>query len=222
MNKIESKRMHLILGLLALAVVLIRIIVSIGKPTPALYYFTVQSNLFVALYWLWVGLGYGDRYPKLSSWVAGAVTTYITITMLLYMILLHGQFIDVLKGQLERGELSQGMYYLEVIMTYILHMIIPILMLVDYIFFTPSYGNVRPYQWLLYPVVYGIGHSIYGLTTGKYLYPFLNPEKAGGWSQVLLNVVMIFVFIAVVGYGLYALNRWMNRRLGTERQQRIA
>ncbi len=222
MSDTRVRRMHIWMGIFALTIVILRMVQSLDKEIPAIYYFTVQSNLLVALYWIWDGLGYGDRYPKAKVWLAGAVTTYITITAVIYMALLHQIFIDLNHTNLDNGKIDQWQYSVEIIMTYLLHVIIPILMVVDYIFFTPDHSSVKPYQWLVYPMLYGIGHTIYGVSSDRFLYPFLNPTKAGGWGMVCVNVVLMFLFVIGLTYGLRALNRWKNRRIGGYQRERVA
>ena len=222
MSEISKKRMHIILGVFALLVVILRFAFSWDSTTPSIYYFTVQSNLLVALYWLWVGLSDSWKCSRIKASAAGAVATYITITGVVYTALLHGIYMDLIDGKLEDGLTPLWQYSIEVILSYLLHVVIPILMLVDYTFFTPGQGGLKPYWWLLYPFIYGIGHTLYGMASGKYLYPFIDPTKAGGWWGVLRNAVLMYLLFLLVAYGLYGLNSFINRRMGRSEHERAA
>ena len=221
MSDKARQRVHLILGIIATLVVLRTILVWDGQP-PIYFFFTTQTNLLVALYWLWAGLGFESKLPKTTAWLAGAVTTYITITMAVYLAPLHKTFYYMMKNQLVVGNMTQWQYFVECFMNYMLHIFIPILIIADYIFLTPGGKKVRPYQWLIYPILYGAFHTIYGMQSWRYIYPFINPFLSGGWGAVARNGVIVFVLFALIGYGLYALNQVVNRRRQRKAEEKKA
>lgn len=217
MTSTISKRVHLAMGIFAMLVLIVRFILAWDKNAiPPLYYFTVQTNLMVALYWLWIGLGNNNLLRRLKIWIAGAVTTYITITSIVYITQLHSIYMELIEFQLAMGYIKPWQYYTSIVMTYLLHVVIPAMMIADYLLFTPSQTGIKPYQWLMYPLLYGILHTVYGLVSGRYIYPFLNPEKVGGWLPVLRNVAYMFVFILALAYILYGLNLLVNKSIAKQ------
>ncbi len=83
----------------------------------------------------------------------------------------------------------------------VLHYIIPVALLIDFIIDTPKTRIIfgKSLLWLLYPAVYLTYTMIRGAITGWYPYPFLNPAKSSPLEiavavagLVVLGVVLIW------------------------------
>lgn len=89
------------------------------------------------------------------------------------------------------------------------HIVSPILIIMDYVFFDEK-GNFKaeyPYLWTLFPVVYVIFVYTYSFFGGKfyniggskkYAYPFLDFEKYG-FTKVMVWMLLIGIAIVLLG-----------------------
>ncbi|MBV9616859.1 MAG: Pr6Pr family membrane protein, partial [Ktedonobacteraceae bacterium] len=169
-----------------------------------LLYFTIQSNLLLALciaYAAWATL---RNLPGPAPLLKGAVTVYITITCLVYNLILAkaagsspptpGTIIVPLLG----GTLSNDL----------LHIIAPLMAVLDWLLFD-AHGHLRwryPLRWLAYPLAYLAFVLIRGvLISGPfqypylhYPYPFLNVDKIG-YSGVALNTLIYGIAFWLIG-----------------------
>lgn len=151
-------------------------------------YFTNQSNLFAAIvllvsaYALW--RGYKWKHLDLFR---GASTIYMVITGVVFAVLLSGGDIKTLTAV--------------PIDNTILHEIIPIALVIDWLINPPAkrVSFVRSLLWLVYPVVYAACALIRGALTNWYPYPFFNPES-GGYGPVAVTIVGISVFVIALAW----------------------
>jgi hypothetical protein len=73
---------------------------------------------------------------------------------------------------------------------------------------TLHWNNV--WTWLLYPLIYFIYALIRGEVVGTYPYPFIEVDRLG-YSQVLVNAVMVLVGFVVISLVLVAVDRAKGR-----------
>jgi hypothetical protein len=162
-------------------------------------YFTVQSNMFV-LIWMLVAIIYWERrreHPILRPVVKGAFTVYITVTFLVFFILLQSLVNP------------QG---LDFYVNAIVHYVTPIAFIFDWILYEKkgSYQWRYALIWLVYPLAYLIFAQAYGSLTGDYLYPFLNlPEL--GINGLAIWVGTLFLVFLVLGVLYIGVNRFWGR-----------
>lgn len=177
-------------------------------------YFTILSNTIGALVLLWavvwtfravrgerVDAG-GTATPKhplvpteprgLATSLA-AVSTYLIITGIVYNLLLRG-----IQPPDPGTEWINEVH----------HVVAPALMLLDLFvgplrrrlsWWTPLLSVVFPLAWVTYTMVRG--PLITSPVTGNpwwYPYPFLDPNRAGGWASVWVYIVVIAVAIIAV------------------------
>lgn len=157
-------------------------------------YFTILSNLLVGLC-----LGTQLLSPKTSvarffntNNIESAIAVYITIVAIVYNTVLRG--IVVLTGA-------------HALVNELLHVIVPILYLSWWFFFTGSGLKWKqlPY-WLIFPACY-LGYSLLRGTIAKwYPYPFLDVSKHG-LGQVLINAGFVLLAFLLVGSGILALKK---------------
>ena len=147
-----------------------------------MFYFTIESNLMVFLLYT------GKLLPtkKKDSFfenpiVNGSVTLYITVTGIVYFLLLR--------------DVRQGMTLDYNIGNVLLHYITPILALTYRIVF-PSREKIR-YRtiplWLIYPLIYLAMTMIRGAIENVYPYPFINVSRIG-YPQAFINSGVLFLW----------------------------
>ena len=144
-------------------------------------YFTNQTNLLVII-WLALAIIWSsdpNKMQKLMGKVKGAITLYITVTFIIFAIVLS------------------PMYHpsgIEGIINLMLHYIIPVAFIFDWII---TEDNTYEWKfishWLIYPICYLVFALIHGLTTGDFIYPFLNYE-ALGFSGLVISVTLLILF----------------------------
>ena len=133
------------------------------------------------------------------SIIRGAVTVYMSVTGLVYAVLLAPTGIDV--GLTEPW------------VNWSLHVVGPLAVAADWIAHPPDTELPRsaPIIWLVFPAAYLVYTLIRGalLDVPWYPYPFLDPAETGGyggvamWSGVVLVVILAFS---------YACQWWATRR----------
>lgn len=150
-------------------------------------YFTIQINILVYFTFIasavFLALGQQKRLDKLR----GAATTYIVVVGLGFAALL--------------SHLSNVTFAAVPWDNIVLHYIMPMAVLVDYLLDPPTRGLGWPtaLTWLTYPLLY-IGITLLrGLLTDWYPYPFLNVQSKG-LGSVLVVVVGLFVATVAVEF----------------------
>ncbi|ACN83254.1 Pr6Pr family membrane protein [Brachyspira hyodysenteriae] len=168
------------------------------------YYFTYQSNILVIVYFILDIINIIKKKETFYPRFKGAVTMSITVTFLVYHFLLSPTADDY-----------KGLYYTRNI---ILHYILPIMTIFDYIIFDKKgiYKIVDPLLWLIIPFVYfafiliraRIGSPF---SDGSYYpYFFVDIDKYG-LKTVLRNVFFITLFFDFLGYIEYFIDRFFNK-----------
>lgn len=224
---LNSRPVALIYRILALAVIITGVIrhsdVLTGAPNwTTLLFYTMVSNLlclvWVALLVVRTGRDLGRRGPAGTSTpsarASGAVMMAITVTMLIYLVVLvPTRFAD---GDSDIFSLTDNL----------IHIITPLLVIVDWLVFVPK-GSFRwtdPLLWTLIPYAYLVWAFIYGAVGGeftpgqKYPYPFMDVDALGvdgvaQWIVALtLALVVVGLVFVVIDRALAALARRLDRR----------
>ncbi len=156
-----------------------------------LRYFTILTNLFVALLFTAIALGWNSaRLPFLL----GAATLAILLVGIVYGLLLRGLL-----------ELSGGARIADLL----LHTVTPVLVPAYWFAFAPKgrLGRGAPWLFALYPLVYFIYALARGAAEGRYAYPFLDAGQLGP-PEIARNAFVIGACFLLAGYGLL----WLDRR----------
>ncbi len=159
--------------------------------------FTFQSNLFVALWFtLNIILYKKDLKPKiLHPSVHGAITLYISVTFVIFVILLAPLYIPT---------------GIQIFTNLMVHYLIPIAMIIEWIVTGSNSEYKWSYEW--YWMIYPIGYLIYSLFLGGffniYIYPFFDITKIG-----LLGLIIAIIGLTTFFILLGALYIFMNRTL---------
>jgi hypothetical protein len=151
--------------------------------------FTYQANVLAAAYYLWTLVS-----PRADARVGlrGGVVLYVVIAGVIWNLLLTGH--------------SMGYTTANVL----LHVVVPVLALSDWLLIGRGRGRVRwwhPLAWLAYPASYVVlAVGVLNQAGRRAPYYFLDPGSVGV-STVLLNVCVLGGAVIAVGYVLLAVNR---------------
>ena len=145
-----------------------------NNPANFFSFFTIESNILAAAVLL-----YGAARPALvgraqtSILVRGAAVLYMTVTFIVYGVLLSGY----------QEELQTTIPWVDTVV----HRVLPIVMILDWIIDPPdnalTWRRALPF-WLVPPAAYLVYSLIRGPIVDWYPYPFLNPDEVGGYAGV--------------------------------------
>jgi hypothetical protein len=165
-----------------------------GRVTNQLFYFTIESNLIIAVTTLLLAVRLTRSSPLFRVFrLAGLVA--IVITGVVYHAVLAGLV-----------RLTGGW----VITNLVLHTVVPVMAVAGWLVFGPR----RQATWrlvmlsLVYPAVWLGMTLIRGPLVGWYPYPFVNVDRLG-YPRVLLNALAITVLFVVIGTVLTGVDRWL-------------
>ena len=155
-------------------------------------YFTVQSNLFAAAVLLTGAVRPADRRASpVVDLVRGAAVLYLTTTGAVYEVLLAGD-------ARARGVVPWA--------DAVVHRVMPLVLAADWLL-DPPRTRLTPRQalvWLAYPLAFAASSLRRGAAVGWYPYPFLDPDRAGGYPRVAVNCVGIAGFVLLAAWGIVA------------------
>lgn len=195
-------RIRIVFSIIIIINIVNRSVYSWNTDIPALFFFTVQSNLMLALYWLGTSLFPKIRNPKLTL----LITTYMVIVGIVFIFLLDYGFLEQIYTRLGDKKIDDVVHYYAMIGSIIAHYIMPLLAFLDFILFTDMRNVKRDNKIFVYPSLYFVFAVVFSFLTGKYIYPFLDPMYVGGWIIVLLIVVGLYLVLKYVNILLYKLN----------------
>lgn len=178
-----------------------------------LNYFTIWSNILVLVYLIcsivWI---IKNKHNKKTNTflpaLKGAITLSIIITWLVYNFILTKSNFDMRIGN------SYNMF----IANKIVHYIVPIMMILDYLLFDSKgkYKKIYPLYWIVIPYIYlfyvfimiQLGNDI-GINS-KYPYPFLNIEVLGG-LKVFVSIIYFTIAFILLGYVIFILDKLISK-----------
>ena len=162
-------------------------------------FFTVVTNLLVALMMTWVAFG-----RRASPEVLGGLTLSIILVGVVYWALLQNL------------HHPDGLAHVANIL---LHRVSPVAMTLWWLLFAPR-ARLKwsaPWWWLIYPVAYFGFILARGHLDGRYPYPFIDVGRLG-WMQVAMNAGGIALAFILAGYAMVWIDGW--RPLGSTRGRR--
>jgi hypothetical protein len=170
----------------------------IGTPWILLRFFTIITNLLVALAMTRVAAG-----QRISPFILGGLTLAIIFVGIIYATLLHGLV-----------ELSGPALVADIL----LHYVVPAAMALYWLAFAPKIGLTfgDPMLWCAYPLGYLAYVFVRGSVDGRYPYPFIDVATLG-YGRTILNSLMLLVAYLLAGLALVSLGRAMARRRGAFR-----
>ena len=148
-------------------------------------FFTIDTNILVALYFTFIFLRSNSRIGRFFSKATTitAIAVYITIVGIVYNVILRSTWDP------------QGMQKL---VDELLHSVIPLLFILFWLIFVPieqlKWKNAFP--WLIYPIIYMMYAIVHGAITKFYPYPFVDVNELG-YNKALLNAggVLLVIFL---------------------------
>ena len=159
-------------------------------------YFTILTNLMVAMTKTWVAIG-----RRASAEVLGGLTLSIILVGLVYLALLQG--LHHLTGSAHIADI-------------LLHKVSPVLMSLWWLHFAPR-GKLKwsaPILWLFYPAIYLACALVRAYSDTHYPYRFIDVGHIG-WLQTALNAGGIALGFLIAGLALGWIDSW--RPLGSKR-----
>jgi hypothetical protein len=192
-----------VVGVVVLAAIAYQAWLIIGsglfRPLRFFAFFTILSNLFGAVLWLWLAANYRRTPNRTEDLLRGAATLYLAVTFIVVVVLLQG------------AELSLS----NPIVDFVVHKAFPVLAVVDWLVDPPRtdlrYRDVG--LWLIFPLVWVAFTLIRGAVDTWYPYPFLDPDN-GGYRSVAYHVIAILGGFLVIAGAIVALGDFgRDRRL---------
>ena len=151
--------------------------------------FTYQANVLAAVYYAWTLFSgrVGDR-----AGIRGAIVLYVVVAGIIW----NSMLVDYSMGYTPANVL--------------LHIVVPILVTVDWLVVGRHARIVRwwqPLVWLIYPAVYVVLALLVLNRAGRRApYYFLDPDSVGV-AVVVTNVGLLALFVLGLGYGISAMGR---------------
>jgi len=178
--------------LIVATVVIALIVVEMSSRSGVLWRlitFTYQANVLAAAYYSWSLL---SARADGRGGVRGAVVLYVVVAGILWNLLLT--------------EYSMGYTPANIL----LHVVVPVLVTVDWLVVGRGDRTVRwwqPLVWLIYPAAYVVLALFVLNRAGRRApYYFLDPDSVG-IMVVLTNIGLLAAFILALGYGISAVGR---------------
>lgn len=197
---IDSRPMSVIFKLMISVTAMVGVVLTMAGADSAammLSYYTVQSNIIVALFFLaLVFRDYsGGAVQSRDYFIAkGAVTMCIMLTFLVYNLML--------RPTLGGGDTDAG--------NLLVHVLVPLMVFADYLAFDIKGGfsfRFIPF-WCLIPLLYPIYVAIYGACGGtfpglgtdapsKYPYFFMNVDELGIFRVLMWMLILVVCFVGI-------------------------
>jgi hypothetical protein len=162
-----------------------------GALSAMLRYFTIVTNILVAIVFTLIAIG----TPRIAPSLMGCTVLAIVLVGIIYALLLRGLV-----------ELSGGAKLADLL----LHSATPLLVPLFWLAFAPK-GGLRwhdPLVWMAMPLAYFIYALIRVQIDGIYAYPFMNAAEIG-WARTMLNALVIAVGFLIAGVALV----WLDQRM---------
>lgn len=177
-----------LLGVIAITTQLLNSITQNKDIANFFSFFTIQSNVLAALLLITVGL-YQIRGGKGKSiaYLRGAITLYMTMTGIIYAVLLSGN----------EAALQTTIPWVNVV----LHYVLPVVLFTDWMLFPPTRKVEfrKALWWLAFPIIYLTYSFVRGEAVNWYPYPFINPT-IHDWGYILVMSLGIAVFTIVLAW----------------------
>lgn len=181
---------RLFFGGLTLVAVITQLIVSSERPTFSLTnflsFFTIESNIIAAVLFIISGLlTFKGGESTAVSIMRGAATLYMTVTGVVYILLLSG---------LEES-LQMTLPWVNIA----LHYVMPAAVLIDWFMDLPNRRMQfkRALVWLVFPALYLVYSLVRGEAIGWYPYPFLDPANNGYEGVAVASIGILLGMLAL-------------------------
>ena len=151
--------------------------------------FTYQANILAAAYYAWTLV---SSRADARTGLRGAVVLYVVVAGVVWNLLLTGRSMGYTPAN------------------FLLHVVVPVLALTDWVLVGRGTGSARwwqPLAWLAYPAVYlGVALVVLNRFGRRAPYYFLDPGSVGV-AAVTVNVMVLAAGFVGLGYLLLAVAR---------------
>jgi hypothetical protein len=196
---------RLIFGLLtfaALATAFVDSVIHSGNSAVNFFsFFTILTNLFVAIV-LIVSASNLIRHrdpTEADDILRGSATVSIAIVGLVFGLLL---------SHLDSGLIPWT--------NFVLHYLMPVVMVLDWLIQPPK-SKLAPrhiWLWVIYPIAYLVYSLLRGAFTNWYPYWFIDPNKSpGGWTGVIVHSAAITIGFLAISFVLLWLGNKLDRNV---------
>jgi hypothetical protein len=145
-------------------------------------FFTIQSNILAATMLVLTALVRPDERSRVFDALRGAVTFYITITGVVFALLLSG--------------LQEDLDTHIAFVNFVVHYLTPVVLVVDWLIDPPRHrlGLRIALAWLAYPLAWFVYTLARGRSTDWYPYPFVDVTRHGYGGVLVRGVVFALAF----------------------------
>lgn len=178
--------------------------------------FTIQSNFLVFLFFCFILTNrFYDNYAKfVFGRFSLAITVYISVTLVVFFAILFKPMINEL-------DTNNSISMLNFINTFLLHLIIPVIIILYFMFTSGKYYwkfGQQTYLWIPVISIYMFVYLGYALLKGNYVgwlkhgateidysfpYPFLNFHKNLGTFFIYIGAIIVLYIILMLLFTLY-------------------
>ncbi|MFF4540892.1 Pr6Pr family membrane protein [Streptomyces aureus] len=183
--------------------------IKLGTPVRVLSYFTIQTNLLVAVVFVASARRAWSARRPLPGALTGGTLMYITITGLVYHLLLAN---EATPFSMTGGDDTLAGWH--AVANQLLHTVTPIAVVLDWFLLTrPTPLALRnAATWMIYPLVYlafclARGATLTADTPARYLYPFVDVDRHG-YGGILGNTAILGVAFYLLALLVVVLDHW--------------
>ncbi|MFF0744281.1 Pr6Pr family membrane protein [Streptomyces sp. NPDC004111] len=191
------------------AVTGVAIDMTVGDPLRVAIYFTIQSNVLLAVVAGWSAVRAWQGRAPLSPRLTGGALLFIAITGLVYHLILA----NASSGFSMTDDPDHAITGWRAVSNQLLHTVTPLGAVLDWLLLTAPGSLLFRYaaQWLLYPAAY----FVFALTRGaalppdaeaRYPYPFLDVTQHG-YAGIATNALFLGLAFYALALALVALDR---------------
>lgn len=186
-----------------------------GISTRPFVYYTSLSNMLCSAF-IAISLVRTLAHREVESWQRGK---YVFVVMILVTAIVYNLLLNPYSSLLA---------YFSSVKNALYHLVLPVMFVLDWIFFyrrgtvkphDPLVAAIIPLVYVIYILVRAFAVKSAGITVSVlYPYFFLNVDRLG-WHSFILWMGALLVMLLLLGYGLYGLDRLLNRK--TLRKKKI-
>jgi hypothetical protein len=174
-------------------------LIDVGFFRPLRYFafFTILSNLFGSVLFLYLAARWRARRTHAVDVLRGAAVLYLVVTFVVVIVLLSG------------AELQVGVPWVD----FVVHKLFPLVVVIDWLI-DPPVTDIRLRDvaaWLAFPIIWLALTVARGAADHWYPYPFLDPAN-GGYRAVAYHVGMILAGFLVISGAVNAVSDVLQAR----------
>ena len=188
-----------------------RVVHNVFRPTEYFAFFTILTSMFTALVLLWSGwrlIQDGSDTSRITKFRLSSTTAYVIVAVVYNALLRNDTSMAPQDAAVN--------YHWPTPPNEILHVWAPSVVLIEFMIarFGTSLQIRQFWNVLTFPLVWLAATIVKGIVTGWWPYWFLDPTDKGGVAGMIEYAAAISAFFILVGWGLCAAQRRINRGTG--------